>query len=106
MHNEVDVSWGETAKYRFELRDAQPMDIEAARAWFDAQFKAFDCEIIRSVGKVLSVDKVLTVAQAAGEDYFSKPEHREWAMNFARATSALLGRPVVRVDVPSLTIGY
>jgi len=106
MHNEVDVSWGEAANYRFDLRDVEPMDKEAAREWLDAQFTAFECEPIRSVGKVLTVDKVLTVAQAAGEDYFSKPEHHEWAMNFARATSALLGRPIVRVDVPSMTIGY
>lgn len=106
MHSEVTVSWGEAAPHRFDLQGVEPMDHEVARAWLDEQFTAFECEMIRSVGKVLTVDKVVAVAQAAGEDYFVKPEHHNWAMTFARASSAALGRPVVRVDVSSLTIGY
>jgi hypothetical protein len=43
------------------------------------------------------------VAQAAGPAKFGDPA---WAQAFARAASAVLGKAVVRIDVPSLTISY
>ena len=48
-------------------------------------------------------DKVLTVAAAAGAAMLGD---RAWLADFARATSAALARPVVRVDVQSMTINY
>ena len=44
----------------------QPLDHEAARRWLDEQFLAFDCEPLRPTGKVLTADKVLALASAAG----------------------------------------
>lgn len=51
-------------------------------------------------------DKVVAVAQGAGQDKFALPEHQAWALAFASAAKAALGKPVVRVDVPALAIGY
>jgi hypothetical protein len=79
---------------------------EAARAWLDEQFVALECEPIRATGKVLTADKVVAVAVGAGQERFADAQHRDWALAFARAASSALAKPVVRVDVPTLTIGY
>ena len=106
MHSEVSVSWGEAAIYRFDLEEQPPMTHEAARAWLDEQFVALECEPIRASGKVLMADKVVAGAQGAGQDRFALPEHHAWAMSFALASRAALAKPVVRVDVSALAIGY
>ena len=106
MRSEVTVSWSDQATHRFDLDEVQPMTHEAARAWLDEQFVAMECEPIRATGKVLIADKVVAVAMGAGVDRFAQPEHAEWAQAYARAVSAALAKPVVRVDVATLTIGY
>lgn len=106
MRSEVTVSWGENATHRFDLDEVQPMTHEAARVWLDEQFVALECEPIRATGKVLIADKVVAVAVGAGEERFSTPAHAAWAQAYARAVSAALAKPVVRVDVSTLTIGY
>jgi hypothetical protein len=106
MKSEVSVSWSDAATYRFDLDEVQPMTHEAARVWLDEQFVALECEPIRATGKVLTADKVVAVAVGAGQDRFAQAEHRDWAQAFARAASAALAKPVVRVDVSTLTIGY
>ena len=106
MRSEVSVSWGENATYRFDLEEVQPLTSEAARQWLDEQFVALECEPVRASGKVLTADKVVSVAQGAGQDRFSHPEHHAWAMGFARAAAGALAKPVVRVDVTTLSIGY
>ena len=106
MRSEVSVSWGDNATYRFDLEEVQPLTSEAARQWLDEQFVALECEPIRASGKVLTADKVVSVAQGAGQDRFSQPEHHAWAMGFARAAAGALAKPVVRVDVTTLSIGY
>ena len=106
MRSEVSVSWGDAANYRFDLEEVQPMTHEAARAWLDEQFVALECEPLRASGKVLTADKVVAVAQGAGQDRFAQAEHSEWAQSFARAASAALAKPVVRVDVTTMAIGF
>lgn len=106
MRSQVTVTWGETATFRFDLEEVQPLPHEKARLWLDEQFTAMDCEPIRLTGKVLTADKVLCVAQAAGQARFRDEVHREWAMQFARATSAALAKPSVTVDLDSQSVGY
>ncbi len=106
MRSQVTVTWGDPSVYRFDLEEVQPMPHEQARVWLDEQFTALQCEPIRLTGKVLTADKVLCVAQAAGEARFRDAEHQAWAMAFARAASSALAKPVVSVDVPGLTLGY
>lgn len=106
MRSQVSLTWGEPFTYLFDLEEVQPMPHDLARAWLDEQFTYFDCDPIRATGKVLTADKVLRVAQAAGQERFRDPAHRPWAMAFAKATSAALAKPVVSVDVPSQTLDY
>ena len=61
------------------------------------------CEPLRPTGKLLTADKVVVVAQAAGPLKFAEPK---FSQEFARAASAALGKPVVHVDVAALGITY
>ena len=106
MRSQVTVTWGETATYRFDLENVPAMPHDQARVWLDGQFTAFECEPIRLTGKVLTADKVLSVAQAAGQGRFSDAGHREWAESFARATSAALAKPSITVDLATMSLGY
>ena len=106
MRSQVTVSWSESSSYRFDLEEIQPMPHEQARVWLDAQFTELECEPIRLSGKVLTADKTLAVAQGAGEQRFRDAAHREWALSYARAVSAALAKPVVRVDLATMSVGY
>ena len=109
MRSQVTVTWGETAAYRFDLDDAAPMPPDQARVWLDSQFTAFECEPIRLTGKVLTADKILSVAQAAGQERFRDAGHRDWAESFRQGHQRGAGqavrhrRPVD--DVPGLLSG-
>ncbi|WP_291009725.1 hypothetical protein [Hydrogenophaga sp.] len=106
MRSQVTVSWSDTATYRFDLEEVQPMPHEQARAWLDEQFTAMECEPTRLTGKVLTADKVLAVALAAGPGHFLDAKHRDWAVTYARAASAALAKPVVSVDLARMSVGY
>lgn len=103
MHSEVSIRLAASQEFRFDLKGAEPMDHEAGRRWLDEQFTALDCEPLRASGKVLLADKVLTVARAAGETLLADPA---WLQAFARATTAALAKPVVRVDVPGMAVTF
>jgi hypothetical protein len=106
MRSQVTVCWSDQSSYRFDLEEVQPMPHEQARVWLDEQFTALECEPLRLSGKVLTADKALAVAQGAGERRFRDPEHREWAMSYARAVGAALAKPVVRVDLATMSVAY
>lgn len=106
MRSQVTVTWGEPASYRIDLEEVQPMPHDLARHWLDEQFTQMGCEPLRATGKVLTVDKILGIAQAAGESHFRDPAHRDWALAYARAASAALAKPVITVDVPAQALAY
>lgn len=77
------------------------MTPDVARAWLDGQFTALDCEPLRASGKVLTVDKVLLVTQAAGVTLFADGQ---WAADYVCAVHGALGKPMIRVDVPAMAV--
>jgi len=103
MRSEVSVTFKDSPPVRLDLNEVQPMPHDVARWWLDDQFTQMGCEPLRPTGKLLTADKVVVVAQAGGLERFADPK---WAMEFARAASAALGKPVVHVDVPALSISY
>lgn len=103
MHREVTVTLEQNAEFRFDLEHAEPMANEEARRWLDDEFVRLECEPLRASGKVLLADKVLTVAAAAGVPLLSDAA---WLAQFARATYAVLAKPIIHVDVPAMTISY
>ena len=103
MLSSVRVVIDPQTDFRFDLDEVQPMPHEAARVWLDEQFTALDCEPLRASGKVLTADKVLVVAQAAGARMLGDAA---WGREFARATSAALAKPVVTVDLSTMSISF
>ena len=103
MRSEVSVTLAPGQEFRFDLDGAEPMAHEAARRWLDDEFTRLECEPLRASGKVLLADKVLTVASAAGATLLGDGT---WGPAFARAASAALARPLVRVDVPAMAVTY
>ena len=103
MHSEVIVTLSPDQEFRLDAQGGQPLSHEDARRWLDDEFLRLECEPLRASGKVLTADKVLTVASAAGAPLLSDPV---WSLDFARATSAALAKAIVRVDVPAMAISY
>lgn len=103
MRSEVSVRFDERQEFRLDTEEVQPMPHDVARGWLDEQFTRLGCEPLRATGKVLTADKVLLVAQAAGVQGFADAK---WAGDFARAVEAALAKPVVRIDVGAMTITY
>ena len=73
-----------------------------AREWLDRTYLEFGCEPIRPSGKVLLLDKILAIAEAAGEKHFLR--HAEWGNSYAQAVSSALDRAGVQVDVEGRTV--
>ena len=103
MRSEVSVTFKGASPLRIDLNEVQPMPHDVARWWLDDQFTQMACEPLRPTGKLLTADKVVVIAQAAGPEKFAEAK---WSLEFARAASAALGKPVVHVDVPALSISY
>ena len=103
MRSQVLVMLDKGVEFKFMVEDASPMPNDIARAWLDHQFTTLECEPLRASGKVLTADKVLVVTQAAGEALLND---EKWAADYVRAVHASLGKPMIRVDVPSMSITY
>ena len=73
-----------------------------ARDWLDRTFHEFGCEPVRLTGKVLLLDKVLGIADAAGEKHFQRDP--AWGELYARAVTSALQRTRVQVDVEGRTV--
>lgn len=85
------------------LHTANPMSADEARTWLDKEFTRLDCVASRPTGKVLFVDKVLAIAEAAAAHGFADAA---WADCYTRAAAGALRRPLIRVDVPNTTVGF
>lgn len=103
MISEVIVQLSTEQQFRAAVDRLAPMGNEEARRWLDEQFTALECEPLRPSGKVLLADKVLVVAREAGERRLAD---ETWFQTYARAAHAVLGRPVIKVDVVAMTVSY
>jgi hypothetical protein len=102
MPHHVIVSFDKNTVFEFRLSTTAPTD--EARQWFDREFTALECDVATPTGKVLAVDRILSVAKYAGVAQFR--EQPMWGEQFAKFTSAILGRELIRVDVEHYSIGY
>jgi hypothetical protein len=104
--HQVAVSFGEgnDFEFRFSSEDVARRSRDDARQWFDSEFVALECDVASPIGKVLSADRVLSVAKYSGARRFR--DEQAWAEEFARNAAALLGREFIRVDIPNYSVGY
>ena len=103
MRSEVSITFKGEAPVRIDLNEVQPMPHDVARWWLDNQFTQMGCEPLRPTGKLLTADKVVVVAHAAGPAKIAEPK---FSQELARAASAALGKPVLHADVAALSISY
>lgn len=106
MHQHVIVSFGADKRFEYKLtpEDVAGISADQARRWFDRQFEELECDVPTPMGKVLLVDRILSVARYAGEPRFR--ERADWAGQFARHAAVMTGREVLRVDVEKNAISY
>lgn len=103
MRHEVVIKFEGGQETRAGVEAGSAMTHEQARAWLDEQFVAMECEPMRASGKVLVADKLLAIAHAAGPERFA---NAAFAQSFASAAAGALGKPLVTVDLPGLSVGY
>jgi hypothetical protein len=103
MRSQISVTFKDLPPVRVEVSPEQVLDRESARKWLDEQFTEMECEPLRATGKLLMADRVVVVAQAAGPAKFAD---EAWALAFAQAATAVLGKAVVNVDADALSITY
>ncbi|MBB1076265.1 hypothetical protein HUU62_17815 [Rhodoferax sp. 4810] len=103
MQKQISVVLDKGVEFSFHVPEGPTLAHDAARAWLDKQFTELECEPLRASGKVLTADKVLVVTQAAGPALFNDAQ---WVAGYVAAVSAALGKPMIRVDVPSMAITY
>jgi hypothetical protein len=103
MQKQISVVLDKGVEFTFHVPEGALLAHDAARAWLDQQFTTLDCEPLRASGKVLTADKILVVTQAAGAALLGDAK---WAAEYVAAVSAALGKPMIRVDVPSMAITY
>ena len=80
MQHHVIVTFGKEKEYEFKFSGGGMAD--DARQWFDREFVALECDVATPTGKILAVDRILSVAKYAGETRFK--EQRTWAEQFAK----------------------
>lgn len=97
MRHDVTVAFGNDGEVQITLPgDGTLGNPEDGRRWLDAQFVANDCEPLRASGKVLTADKLLAIAMTVGKARFENDA--SFRLGYARAATAALARPSVRVD--------
>ncbi len=103
MTAELSVRFDQSNEFQFVLTDAHVVSQAPASAWLDEQFVTLGAEPLRASGKVLTADKVVAVAKAAGPGRF---QDHDWGKRFAANALGALGRSAVRIEVESMTITY
>ncbi len=103
MSAQVSIRFGPDVTVDIRVPFASDAAAQAqGRDWLDRAFHEFGCEPIRLTGKVLLLDKVLAVADAAGEKHFRRDP--AWGELYAKAVTSALQRTLVQVDVEGRTV--
>lgn len=75
-----------------------------AREWFEDAWVRFECEPTRASGKVLLLDKILSVTEAMG--YTTLVQNNDQAVELATQTALALKKPVITVDLVESTVSF
>jgi hypothetical protein len=98
MHAQVTIRFNTDATVEFRVPfTSDPTAQRRAFDWLDRTYREFGCEPARPTGKVLLLDKILGIAEAAGEKHFQRDA--AWGESYAQAVTSALDRTRVEVDV-------
>lgn len=104
MRPTVRLSFGPTEVIAHAPEGRAPWSVDEARRWLDEQFTARECEPLRPLGKVLTNDKLVVLADAIGPAAFEADDALR--ADYAAAATALLARPHVHVDVDARSVSF
>jgi hypothetical protein len=102
----LSIVFADGEQMDYELSDAEigNLDARAAHAWLDEEYEAAGCVPSNPVGKLLIVDKIVSLAKSQSRRSFDPPS--AWVKDFLRATAAALERPVITIDCGLHTLGF
>ena len=75
-----------------------------AREWFEDRWVSLECEPIRASGKVLLLDKILSVTETLGYPLLSQSS--DYAEELAIHTALVLKKPLITVDLVDQMVGF
>lgn len=104
MKATVRLSFGPTEVICHVPPGSAPQPVDEARRWLDDRFVAYECEPLRALGKVLTRDKLIALAEAIGPEGFNADEALRG--DYARAALAVLGSESVHVDVDGRQVSF
>ena len=103
MNAQVSIRFSPDVTIEISIPFASDATAQArARDWLGRTYDEFGCESTRPTGKVLLLDKILAIADAAGEKHFQQDSG--WGKLYAQAVSSALDRTGVLVDVEGRTV--
>ena len=103
INAQVSIRFGLDLTIEFSVPFASDATAQVrAREWLDSTCEQFGCVPMRPTGKVLLLDKILAIADAAGAKHFQRDA--EWGRSYAQAVSSALDRTSVQVDVAGRTV--
>jgi len=104
MKATVRISFGPTEVTCHVPEGSAAQSSDEARRWLDEKFVAYECEPLRALGKVLTRDKLIVLAEAIGAKGFEADEALR--AGFARAAATVLGSPSVHIDVDGRQVSF
>ena len=75
-----------------------------AREWFEDNWVRLECEPIRASGKVLLLDKILSVAEAVGYPLLLQSDAH--AYELATQAALALNKPVITINLVDQTVAF
>lgn len=75
-----------------------------AREWFEDNWVRLECEPTRVSGKVLLLDKILSVTETLGYALLSQDEGQLYEL--ATQAALALNKPVVTINLRDQTVGF
>ena len=103
MNAQVSIRFGPDLTIEFNVPFASDATAQIrAREWLERTYDQFGCVPVRPTGKVLLLDRILGIADAAGEKHFQRDS--EWGNLYAQAVSSALDRIAVQVNVEERTV--
>ena len=103
MNAQVSIRFRPDVTVEFRVPFSSDATAQArAHDWLDRTYREFGCEPTRPMGKVLLLDKILGIADAAGEKHFQRDSG--WGELYAQAVTSALDRTHVQVDVEARTV--
>jgi hypothetical protein len=104
MKATVRLSFGPTEVICHQPEGSASLPVEEAQRWLDERFVAYECEPLRHLGKVLTRDKLVALAEAIGPKRFEADEALR--ADFARAAATVLASESVHIDVDGRKVSF